>query len=53
MRPLNKDEQDGELIVNKVSNDSLTINEHKFTFDSVADMEATQASFEIFFLYLR
>ncbi|XP_010673319.2 kinesin-like protein KIN-12B [Beta vulgaris subsp. vulgaris] len=42
MRPLNKDEQDGDLIVNKVSNDSLTINEHKFTFDSVADMEATQ-----------
>ncbi|XP_057547481.1 kinesin-like protein KIN-12B [Amaranthus tricolor] len=42
MRPLNKDEQDGELIVKKVSNDSLTINGHTFTFDSVADMESNQ-----------
>ncbi|XP_021745638.1 kinesin-like protein KIN-12B [Chenopodium quinoa] len=42
MRPLNKDERDGEMIVKKVSNDSLTINDHTFTFDSVADMEATQ-----------
>lgn len=44
MRPLNKDERDGEMIVKKISNDSLIINDHTFTFDSVADMEATQAS---------
>ncbi|KNA24096.1 hypothetical protein SOVF_019010 [Spinacia oleracea] len=42
MRPLNKDERDGEMIVKKISNDSLIINDHTFTFDSVADMEATQ-----------
>uniref|UniRef100_A0A2P2ITY0 Kinesin motor domain-containing protein n=1 Tax=Rhizophora mucronata TaxID=61149 RepID=A0A2P2ITY0_RHIMU len=30
------------MIVQKVSNDSLTINGHTFTFDSVADTEATQ-----------
>ena len=48
MRPLNKDEQDGELIVKKVSNDSLTINGHTFTFDSVADMESNQASLRFY-----
>uniref|UniRef100_A0A7N0USB2 Kinesin-like protein n=1 Tax=Kalanchoe fedtschenkoi TaxID=63787 RepID=A0A7N0USB2_KALFE len=41
MRPLNK-EEDGEIIVQKVSSDSLTINGHSFTFDSVADTDATQ-----------
>uniref|UniRef100_A0A7N0ZWY7 Kinesin motor domain-containing protein n=1 Tax=Kalanchoe fedtschenkoi TaxID=63787 RepID=A0A7N0ZWY7_KALFE len=41
MRPLNKEEE-GEMIVEKVSGDSLTINGHSFTFDSVADIDATQ-----------
>lgn len=42
MRPLNKEEDEGEMIVQKVADDSLSINGHTFTFDSVADMEATQ-----------
>lgn len=42
MRPLNKEEYEGEMIVQKVANDSLSINGQTFTFDSVADMEATQ-----------
>ncbi|KDO52835.1 hypothetical protein CISIN_1g0006992mg, partial [Citrus sinensis] len=42
MRPLNKEENEGEMIVQKVADDSLSINGHTFTFDSVADMEATQ-----------
>ncbi|KAJ8774343.1 hypothetical protein K2173_011592 [Erythroxylum novogranatense] len=42
MRPLNKDEDEGEMIVQKNSNDSLIINGHSFTFDAVADTDATQ-----------
>ncbi|KAK9725853.1 hypothetical protein RND81_05G173800 [Saponaria officinalis] len=42
MRPLNKDEEDGEMIVQKLSNESLSINGHTFTYDSVADTESTQ-----------
>ncbi|KAJ4954851.1 hypothetical protein NE237_011634 [Protea cynaroides] len=42
MRPPTKEEEGGELIVQKVSNDSLSILGHIFTFDSVADTGATQ-----------
>lgn len=42
MRPLNTDKDDGDPTVQKVSNDSLAINGHNFTFDSVADTGATQ-----------
>lgn len=43
MRPLNKDEEEGETIIQKVSDDSLSINGQTFTFDSVADAQSTQA----------
>lgn len=43
MRPAGKDDEDTELIVEKVANDSLTISDKDFTFDYVADPEATQA----------
>ncbi|KAL8088799.1 hypothetical protein AgCh_038545 [Apium graveolens] len=42
MRPLNKDDGDGELIVQKKSGDSLSVAGHTFTFDSVADFTSTQ-----------
>ncbi|KAA8527878.1 hypothetical protein F0562_035253 [Nyssa sinensis] len=42
MRPLNKDEEEGETIVQKMSSDSLSILGQTFTFDSVADTESTQ-----------
>jgi kinesin family protein 15 len=42
MRPLKKDEEEGETIVQKLSNNSLSINGQTFTFDSVADTGATQ-----------
>ncbi|KAF2325742.1 hypothetical protein GH714_034749 [Hevea brasiliensis] len=42
MRPLNKDEEEGEMIVQKVSDDSLSINGQTLTFDSVADTQSTQ-----------
>ncbi|XP_020217014.1 kinesin-like protein KIN-12B [Cajanus cajan] len=42
MRPLNADKDDGDPTVQKVSHDSLSINGHNFTFDSVADTAATQ-----------
>nr|XP_027117045.1 kinesin-like protein KIN-12B [Coffea arabica] len=42
MRPLNKDEEEGEMIVQKISNDSLSIAGHTFTFDSIADYESAQ-----------
>ncbi|KAK7311432.1 hypothetical protein RJT34_09570 [Clitoria ternatea] len=42
MRPLCQDKDEGDPIVQKVSDDSLSINGQSFTFDSVADMAATQ-----------
>ncbi|OMO75912.1 hypothetical protein CCACVL1_15994 [Corchorus capsularis] len=42
MRPLNKEEEEGEIIVQKVTSDSLSINGQTFTFDSVANTDATQ-----------
>ncbi|CAK7348927.1 unnamed protein product [Dovyalis caffra] len=43
MRPLKKDEEEGETIVQKISDNSLSINGQTFSFDSVADTGATQA----------
>ncbi|CAN4104576.1 unnamed protein product [Withania somnifera] len=42
MRPPNKDEEEGEVVVQKVSDDSLSIAGHTFTFDSIADTQSTQ-----------
>ncbi|KAL6342691.1 hypothetical protein AAG906_013097 [Vitis piasezkii] len=42
MRPPNKDEEEGEVIAQKMSGDSLSILGQTFTFDSVADAESTQ-----------
>ncbi|CBI17294.3 unnamed protein product, partial [Vitis vinifera] len=44
MRPPNKDEEEGEVIAQKMSGDSLSILGQTFTFDSVADAESTQAN---------
>lgn len=45
MRPPSKEEEEGELLVKKISSDSLSINGQTFTFDSVADVEAMQVSY--------
>ncbi|XP_038723626.1 kinesin-like protein KIN-12B isoform X2 [Tripterygium wilfordii] len=37
-----KDEEEGETIAKRISSDSLSINGQTFTFDSVADTDATQ-----------
>ncbi|XP_008809653.1 kinesin-like protein KIN-12B [Phoenix dactylifera] len=42
MRPLNKEEEEGALIVQKISPNSISILDHAFTFDSVADSRSTQ-----------
>lgn len=42
MRPPTKDEEEGDLIVQKIGVDSLTILGQTFTFDSIADPESTQ-----------
>ncbi|XVE81207.1 hypothetical protein DITRI_Ditri15bG0044300 [Diplodiscus trichospermus] len=42
MRPPIKEEEQGETIVKKITNDSLSINGQTFTFDSVANTDATQ-----------
>ncbi len=42
MRPLLKEEEEGELIVQKVSSNSMNIDGQVFTFDSVADVDAKQ-----------
>jgi kinesin family protein 15 len=47
MRPLRNDKDEGDPIVQKISGDSLTINGHTFTFDSVADVDSTQVWFLI------
>ncbi|KVI00429.1 Kinesin, motor domain-containing protein [Cynara cardunculus var. scolymus] len=47
MRPPNKNEE-GEMIVQKTSGDSLSILGQQFTFDSVADATSTQASIDLF-----
>ncbi|KAF2550838.1 hypothetical protein F2Q68_00034805 [Brassica cretica] len=41
VKPPSKGEEE-EMIVKKISGDSLTLNEHTFTFDSIADPESTQ-----------
>lgn len=43
MRPPSKDDGDVELIVQKLSGDSLSVAGQTFTFDSVADISSTQA----------
>ncbi|CAA2996922.1 kinesin KIN12B [Olea europaea subsp. europaea] len=42
IRPPNKVEEDGGSVIQKLSNDSLSIAGQTFTFDSVADIESTQ-----------
>ncbi|CAI9777016.1 unnamed protein product [Fraxinus pennsylvanica] len=42
IRPPNKVDEDGESVVLKLSNDSLSIAGQTFTFDSVANIESTQ-----------
>ncbi|CAA7400629.1 unnamed protein product [Spirodela intermedia] len=42
MRPLNKEVEEEDQIVHKVSADSVSILDHAFTFDSVADTGSTQ-----------
>lgn len=44
MRPPIKDEEEGETVLQKVSNDSLSISGHTFTFDSIADTQSTQVN---------
>ncbi|KAG2306772.1 hypothetical protein Bca4012_084258 [Brassica carinata] len=41
VKPPSKGEEE-EMIVKKISSDALTISEHTFTFDSIADPESTQ-----------
>ncbi|CAD5327860.1 unnamed protein product [Arabidopsis thaliana] len=41
MKPLNKGEE-GDMIVEKMSKDSLTVSGQTFTFDSIANPESTQ-----------
>ncbi|CAN6725543.1 unnamed protein product [Malus baccata var. baccata] len=42
MRPPQKDKDEGEMMVQKLSSDSLSINGQTFTFDSVCNTDASQ-----------
>ncbi|XVF37885.1 hypothetical protein REPUB_Repub20aG0049500 [Reevesia pubescens] len=42
MRPPIKEEEEGETIIQKITSDSLSIKGQTFTFDSVANTDATQ-----------
>lgn len=44
MRPANKEEEEGDQIVQKISSNSVSILDHIFTFDSVADTVSTQVN---------
>ena len=50
MRPPIKEEEEGDTIVQKITDDSLNINGQTFTFDSVANTDATQALIALFLL---
>ena len=39
------------MIVKKISSDALTINDHTFTFDSIADPDSTQVSYHLLLLF--
>lgn len=52
MRPPNKNEEEGEVIVQKTSVDSLSIIGQTFTFDSVADADSSQVIF-FSFVYVK
>ncbi|CAA0833219.1 Kinesin-like protein KIN12B [Striga hermonthica] len=42
VRPPNKEEEDGANVVQKITEDSLTISGQTFTFDSIADIRSKQ-----------
>ncbi|KAL6548776.1 TRAFAC class myosin-kinesin ATPase superfamily [Orobanche gracilis] len=42
LRPPNKEEEDGGNVVQKITEDSLTISGQTFTFDSIADIDSKQ-----------
>ncbi|XP_057461026.1 kinesin-like protein KIN-12F [Actinidia eriantha] len=42
IRPANGHERDGDWLVRKVSDDSVTVGDRKFTFDSVLDSKSNQ-----------
>lgn len=48
VRPPHKEEEDGGGVVQKISEDSLTIAGQTFTFDSIADIHSKQARFASF-----
>lgn len=43
VRPPTKEEEDGGHVVEKTTEDSLTISGQTFTFDSIADIHSKQA----------
>lgn len=49
VKPPSKGEEE-EMIVKKISSDALTISEHTFTFDSIADPESTQVKPLVFMI---
>jgi kinesin family member 15 len=48
IRPPSKDEEEEESVVQNLSSNSVSISDHTFTFDSVADTGCTQVILIIF-----
>lgn len=44
IRPANGHEREGDQLVTKVSDDSVTVGDRKFAFDSVLDSKSNQVS---------
>lgn len=44
MKPLKGGEAEDDLIVQKISSNSVSVLDHTFTYDSVADTRSTQVS---------
>lgn len=55
VRPVNDHEREGGVTVGKVSSNSLSVGDRKFTFDSVLDSNSNQVqdSLCVFFYNLR
>lgn len=45
LKPLSNDKDEGDSVIQKISNSSLSINSHSFAFDSILHADATQARF--------
>lgn len=52
LKPLCNGKDEGDSVIKKISTNSLSINSHSFSFDSILHADATQARFIYLFIFL-